>query len=58
MLDIPNYNPSVDEIMIFDDMLTTGCHFKAAQKLILDSYPNARVNGVFTVRRDIREEQS
>ena len=56
MLDIPYYNPSIDEVIVFDDMLTTGCHFKAAQKLILDSYPNARVNGVFIVRRDIREE--
>lgn len=57
MLSIPSsYDPFIDEIIVFDDMLTTGCHFKAAQKLILDSYPNARVNGVFIARRDIREE--
>ncbi len=56
MSNIPHYNPLIDEIMIFDDVLTTGCHFKAAQRLILDNHPNARVNGVFIVRRDIREE--
>ena len=32
--------------------------FGCATRPILDSYPNARVNGVFIVRRDIREEQS
>lgn len=56
MNDIPNYDPEKDLIVIFDDMLTTGCHFKAVEELVLDKYPNAVVMGIFVARRVIKSE--
>lgn len=56
MNDIPNYDPEKDRIVIFDDMLTTGCHFKAVEELVLDKYPNAVVMGIFVARRVIKSE--
>jgi|24_taG_2_1085349.scaffolds.fasta_scaffold10524_1 hypothetical protein len=56
MNDIPNYDPEKDLIVIFDDMLTTGCHFKAVEKLVLDKYPDAVVMGIFVARRVIKSE--
>jgi len=54
MNDIPNYDPEKDLIVIFDDMLTTGCHFKAVEEVVLNKYPNAVVMGVFVARRVIK----
>ncbi|SEI45700.1 hypothetical protein SAMN04487995_0883 [Dyadobacter koreensis] len=42
-----------DNIVLFDDMLTTGAHFKACQSLIQDSFPEKRVLGIFIARRDV-----
>ncbi len=50
MNDIPNYNPETDAILIFDDVLTTGCHFKAIESMILDKYDNANIKGLFVAR--------
>jgi hypothetical protein len=38
---------------IFDDVLTTGRHFRAMKEKILEQYPNARVTGIFMARRKI-----
>jgi hypothetical protein len=38
---------------IFDDVLTTGSHFKAVKQMILERAPHARVIGLFVARRAI-----
>ena len=38
-------------IGIFDDVLTTGAHFKAAQMLLRTQFPQARMVGLFIARR-------
>lgn len=48
---IPNYNPDQDVIIIFDDVLTTGCHYKAIENVILRKYNKADIRGVFVARR-------
>ncbi|CAI9673399.1 hypothetical protein [Elizabethkingia anophelis] len=47
--------PTNKDIILFDDLLTTGCHFKACQKLILEKIPEAKVRGLFIARRKINE---
>jgi predicted amidophosphoribosyltransferase len=42
---VPNW------IVIFDDVLTTGCHFRAASNMLRKRFPNARITGVFIARR-------
>ena len=54
MNDIPNYDPKIDMIVIFDDVLTTGCHFKAVEEVILNKYDNAKIIGVFVARRALK----
>ena len=39
--------------VIFDDVLTTGCHFKAVKQLILSRFPGINVYGFFVARRAI-----
>lgn len=55
---IQNYSINADAsyrprqtVILIDDMLTTGTHFKACQKLILQTYPDAQVVGIFISRR-------
>ncbi len=38
-------------IIVFDDVLTTGCHFKAMQHVLADCFPGARIIGLFVARR-------
>ncbi|TXK93763.1 hypothetical protein BMR07_17035 [Methylococcaceae bacterium CS1] len=38
-------------IFIFDDMLTTGSHFKAIQQLLLERFPEKKIYGIFVARR-------
>lgn len=40
-------------IFIFDDMLTTGSHFKAIQLLLLERFPEKKIFGIFIARRAI-----
>lgn len=37
-------------IILFDDVLTTGAHFKAAKSVLLESFPNCKIKG-FIARR-------
>lgn len=53
MNDIPNYVPERDLIVIFDDVLTTGCHFKAVEEMILNKYEDADIAGFFVARRTL-----
>jgi predicted amidophosphoribosyltransferase len=40
-----------DTIIIFDDMLTTGTHFKAMQQVIENRFPDKKIIGLFICRR-------
>jgi len=44
-------NPAPKHFGLIDDVLTTGCHFKAAKKLLKAQFPGIRVTGVFLARR-------
>lgn len=44
-------NPEPDLIFIVDDVLTTGCHFRAAKRLLSDRFPKATLVGLFVARR-------
>lgn len=41
------------EVTIFDDLLTTGSHFKAMKAVIRQHWPNVPVSGIFVARRYI-----
>ena len=38
-------------IFLVDDVITTGCHFKAAKRLLSARFPNVRIVGLFIARR-------
>ena len=44
-------NPPPQVIGLFDDVLTTGAHFRAASNLLERTYPGVRIIGVFIARR-------
>lgn len=43
--------PKPQVIGLFDDVLTTGAHFKAAQSLLNNAFPGVRIIGLFIARR-------
>jgi hypothetical protein len=43
-------NPPNDTIIILDDVLTQGAHFRAMKIKLLESYPDARIYGLFIAR--------
>ena len=43
--------PEPEEIALFDDLLTTGKHFKAAQSILRKQYPGVKIRGIFVARR-------
>lgn len=45
--------PAPPDIALFDDVLTSGAHFKAAQSVLRDRYPGVSVVGIFIARRVI-----
>lgn len=44
-------NPAPQIIGLFDDVLTTGAHFRAASNILKTAYPAVRIIGVFVARR-------
>ena len=40
-------------VFIFDDVITTGSHFRACKDLLLQTYQNTQVYGVFIARRSL-----
>jgi hypothetical protein len=44
-------NPTPRVIGLFDDVLTTGAHFKAAAGVLRRAFPDVRIIGVFIARR-------
>ena len=47
--------PTPETIIIIDDVLTTGCHYKAAKHHLEAVYPQAEIYGLFVARRKIEE---
>lgn len=45
--------PPPSRIVLLDDVLTTGAHFKAAKTAVEQRFPNADIVGVFVARRVI-----
>lgn len=45
--------PSPAIIGLFDDVLTTGAHFRAASDLLADRFPDVPIVGIFVARRII-----
>lgn len=43
--------PPKATVLLFDDVLSAGTHYKAAKGAILESYPDTEVAGVFLARR-------
>lgn len=43
--------PEPQLIFLVDDVLTTGCHFKSAKRLLSARFPNASIMGLFVARR-------
>lgn len=44
-------NPEPKKVVLFDDLLTEGAHFKAAQNVLENRYPGIITRGVFIARR-------
>lgn len=44
-------DPVPDRIFIVDDVLTTGCHYKAVKRLLERRFPHAEIYGLFVARR-------
>jgi predicted amidophosphoribosyltransferase len=42
--------PEPRVVFLFDDVLTTGCHFKAAELVIKSHLPHVTVIGIFLAR--------
>lgn len=49
-------DPAPTRIVIVDDFLTTGCHYKTMQKVLLEKFPNAQVQGIFVARRKLESD--
>lgn len=43
--------PPPKTIFVVDDVLTTGCHFKAVKRVLMGRFPDAKVVGLFIARR-------
>jgi hypothetical protein len=43
--------PPPSRIVIFDDVLTTGCHFRAVRSVLHQRFPEAKFLGIFLARR-------
>lgn len=44
-------HPEPQTIFVLDDVLTTGCHFKAAERVLRARFPRANIVGLFIARR-------
>jgi hypothetical protein len=50
-LDKKLLKPPPQKILVVDDVLTTGAHFKAAKRILSDEFPAATIVGCFIARR-------
>ncbi len=44
-------NPALQVIGLFDDVLTTGAHYRAASTVLKQAFPGVRIIGLFIARR-------
>ncbi len=51
-------NPIPKKIGIFDDLLTTGAHYRAAKTLLMERFPGVPIAGIFVARRIIADMPS
>ena len=49
-IDETRSDPTPKNIVVFDDILTTGSHFKAAQIVLQNRFPDAGIVGLFVAR--------
>lgn len=54
-LEINEVEIKTKNILLFDDFLTSGSHFKACKNLLLQFYPDKAIYGLFIARRKIDE---
>jgi len=50
-IDETKANPEPQRFVVFDDLLTTGSHFKAVAQVLRDRFPNKPIIGLFVARR-------
>lgn len=43
-------DPTPEIVVLFDDILTTGCHFKAMELVLKDRFPDVTILGLFLAR--------
>jgi predicted amidophosphoribosyltransferase len=43
--------PEPQTVFVLDDVLTTGCHFKAAERVLRARFPRVNIVGIFVARR-------
>ena len=55
-LDERQADPRPTAVVIVDDVLTTGCHFRAAKMLVRQKWPGMRVIGLFLARACARHQ--
>ena len=46
--------PPPNKILVFDDLLTTGRHFKAMKAVLQNQFPDTRIIGIFVARRELK----
>jgi predicted amidophosphoribosyltransferase len=51
VLDESLAEPTPSTIFVVDDVLTTGCHFKAVKRVLQQRFPDANIVGLFIARR-------
>jgi hypothetical protein len=51
LTDAGRHSQAPERFIIFDDVLTAGAHFKAAQGLLADHFPKVPITGMFVSRR-------
>jgi hypoxanthine-guanine phosphoribosyltransferase len=41
------FDIDTNQVILIDDVLTWGCHFKACQRMILEHHPEIEIVGIF-----------
>ena len=48
--------PRPSSIVVFDDLIVTGAHFKAMKRILNEAYPNIKIMGLFIGRREVSND--
>lgn len=49
-IDLSKKDPTPVEILVFDDVLTAGSHYRAVHRLLSETYPGVKISGCFIAR--------